>query len=166
MSIFRAVLLALWGCFGATWAAPPPPPAPSHTPYVAQTQRHRLHRVPIDHSGKTKKGKASHYSRKSSGETMANGKPMNPASNAAASKTLPLGTTAKVTNLENGKSAVVKIEDRGPYVKGRIVDLTPKTARQLGMGEAGVAPVEVAPIEVPQLDGSVKRGAAPAQNGH
>jgi rare lipoprotein A len=64
-----------------------------------------------------------------------------------------------VTNLDNGKSAVVEIRDRGPYVDGRIVDVSPHTARQLGMQQQGVAPVEVAPIEVPQADGSVKDGA-------
>ena len=48
---------------------------------------------------------------------------MNPNSNVAASKTLPLGSVAKVTNLENGKTATVRIEDRGPYVNGRVVDL-------------------------------------------
>lgn len=162
MRTLRALLLAPWWCFGVTGAAEPAHAA--NQPDAAQAQHHRHHRAPIDRSGKAKKGKASYYSRKFSGETMASGKPMNPASNAAASKTLPLGTKAKVTNLENGKSAVVKIQDRGPHVKGRIVDVTPKTAKQLGMRKQGVAAVEVAPIEVPQPDGSVKPGAAAVQN--
>lgn len=88
---------------------------------------------------------------------MADGTPMNPASNAAASKTLPLGTKAEVVNLDNGKSAVVEIRDRGPHIDGRIVDLTPTTARQLDIMEKGVATVQVTPLEVPQPDGSVKR---------
>lgn len=92
---------------------------------------------------------------------MANGKRMNPHGNNAASRTLPLGTKAKVTNLETGRSAVVSIEDRGPYVKGRIVDLSPSTAREIGLEKhEGVAPVEVAPVLVPQPDGSIKPGAA------
>lgn len=82
---------------------------------------------------------------------------MDPNSNAAASKTLPLGTKAEVTNLETGKSEVVEIRDRGPYVDGRIVDVTPKTAEKLEMKKDGVAPVEVKPIEVPQADGGTKR---------
>lgn len=90
---------------------------------------------------------------------MADGTPMNPHAAIAASRTLPLGTKARVTNLENGKSSVVEIKDRGPYVDGRIVDLSPKIAQQLGMKEQGVAPVEVAPIAVPQADGSMKPGA-------
>jgi len=87
---------------------------------------------------------------------------MNPESNVAASKTLPLGTTAKVTNLSNGKSATVKVEDRGPYVKGRVVDVSPKVAEQLDLKHKGVAPVEVKPITVPQPDGAVKLGAGAA----
>jgi rare lipoprotein A len=114
----------------------------------------------LDHSGRQRIGKASFYSRKFTGRKMANGKPMNPHRDAAASKTLPLGTKAKVTNLETGQSAVVTIEDRGPYVRGRIVDLTPSTAEKIGLTrKAGVATVAVAPIEVPLPDGSVKPGA-------
>ncbi len=92
---------------------------------------------------------------------MANGNPMNPHENNAASRTLPLGTTAKVTNLETGKSAVVIIQDRGPYVVGRIVDLSPATAQQIGITpRKGVAKVEVAPITVPLQNGGVKFGDA------
>jgi rare lipoprotein A len=90
---------------------------------------------------------------------MASGKTMNPHSNVAASKTLPLGTKAKVTNLENGKSDVVDIEDRGPYVKGRIIDVSPKTAEKLDLKKEGAAPVQVKPIEVPQRQGNTKSDA-------
>jgi rare lipoprotein A len=110
----------------------------------------------LDHSGKPRKGRASYYSRSFYKKKMADGTPMNPQSNAAASKTLPLGTTAQVTNLENGKSAVVEIKDRGPYVANRIVDVTPKTADTLGLKKDGTAPVEVKPMSVPQPDGTVK----------
>jgi rare lipoprotein A len=115
---------------------------------------------PLDRSGRRREGKASWYGKGFAGKAMADGTPMDPASNNAASKTLPLGTMAKVTNLDNGKSAVVEIRDRGPYVPGRIVDVSPHTAQQLGLLDKGVAPVVVAPIEVPQSDGSVKPGAA------
>ena len=65
-------------------------------------------------------------------------------------RTLPLGTEARVTNLETGKSATVTIQDRGPYVKGRIVDLSPATAEKIGITpREGVARVEVAPIALP-----------------
>jgi rare lipoprotein A len=92
---------------------------------------------------------------------MADGSPMNLGGNNAASRTLPLGTKAKVTNLETGRSATVVIEDRGPYVDGRIVDLSPATARKIGITRRqGLSKVVVAPITVPQPDGTVKLGAA------
>ena len=81
---------------------------------------------------------------------MADGTPMQPEGDNAASTTLPLGTRALVTNLETGRTAKVTIRDRGPYVKGRIVDLSPSTARKIGIDrKEGVAKVEVVPIEVP-----------------
>jgi rare lipoprotein A len=121
------------------------------------------HHARLDRSGKTRKGKASYYGQKFYTKKMADGTTMNPQSDSAASKTLPLGTKARVTNLENGKNEVVEIRDRGPYVKDRIVDVSPKTADKLGLKENGTAPVEVKPVEVPQPDGSVKPGAGAAQ---
>jgi rare lipoprotein A len=94
------------------------------------------------------------------GRKMADGTRMRPASDNAASRTLPLGTTAKVTNLETGKTAVVTIHDRGPYVDGRIVDLSPATARDIGLDRrTGVTRVEVAPIVIPMPNGAIKLGA-------
>ncbi|WP_149536979.1 septal ring lytic transglycosylase RlpA family protein [Siccirubricoccus phaeus] len=95
------------------------------------------------------RGRASYYSPRFNGRRMANGARFNPNSNVAAHRTLPLGTRAQVTNLRNGRSAVVQVEDRGPHLRGRVIDLTPRTARELGMREQGVVPVEVRPIEVP-----------------
>lgn len=113
----------------------------------------------LDHSGRSQVGEASFYARKFTGRTMADGTPMDPQDDNAASKTLPLGTTARVTNLDTGRSAVVTIQDRGPFVEGRIVDLSPATAREIGLGrDEGVTTVEVAPIAVPQPDGSIVRG--------
>jgi rare lipoprotein A len=91
---------------------------------------------------------------------MANGRRFNPNSNIAASRSLPLGTVARVRNLSNEQQTTVKVEDRGPYVPGRILDVAPKAAGDLGMREQGVAPVVVEPITVPQPDGSVKPGDA------
>jgi rare lipoprotein A len=86
---------------------------------------------------------------------------MNPRGSNAASRTLPLGTVAKVTDVATGKSAIVKIEDRGPYIKGRIVDLSPTTARKIGITpHIGVAKVVVAPITVPLPDGRIRHGQA------
>ena len=78
---------------------------------------------------------------------------------AGASGTLSFGTMARVTNLSNGRSTLVTVEDSGPSVVGRVMDVTPKVAERLGMRTGGVAPVLVAPITVPQEDGTMKLGA-------
>lgn len=118
----------------------------------------------LDRSKKTRKGKASYYGHKFYGKRMAGGEAMDPRSNAAASKTLPIGTKAKVTNLETGKSDVVVIKDRGPYIKGRIIDVSPKTAEKLDLKEDGVATVKVTPLEVPKNPGDAGREADKADS--
>lgn len=91
---------------------------------------------------------------------MADGQRMDPDADNAASKSLPLGTSAKVANLYTGQSAEVTIKDRGPYVKGRFVDLSPATAREVGITRhSGVAKVAVTPIELPAPRTDVKQGA-------
>jgi rare lipoprotein A len=137
-------------------ALPAAPQTTASAPRVSAATKPRL-----DLTGRTRVGKASFYAKKFVGRKMADGTTMDPQRDNAASKTLPLGTTAKVTNLETGQSAVVTIRDRGPYVRGRIVDLTPSTAQKVGITRhAGVAQVEVAPIAVPLPDGGVKLGDA------
>jgi rare lipoprotein A len=118
-----------------------------------------LPKAKLDMSGHARVGKASFYAKNLGGKKMADGTPMQLKGNNAASKTLPLGTTAMVTNLETGRTAIVTIRDRGPYVKGRIVDLSPSTAKKIGLEpKEGVAKVEVAPLEVPLPDGNLKAG--------
>jgi rare lipoprotein A len=110
----------------------------------------RVTKPPLDLSGLRRTGIASFYADSFAGKVMADGRRMNPRSTNAASRTLPLGTVARVTNLETHKSAVVMIQDRGPYVKGRIVDLSPSTARRIGITrKKGIAKVSVAPIALP-----------------
>jgi rare lipoprotein A len=125
---------------------------------------HRLSpkiKATLDRSGTKRVGKASFYAPMFTGRKMADGTLMDPQDDNAASRTLPLGTTAKVTNLETGKSAFVTIQDRGPYVDGRIVDLSPSTAREIGISHRqGIARVEVSPVAVPLPNGGVKLGAA------
>jgi rare lipoprotein A len=157
----RTALLASALLLGATAAAGGPPDSTAGAPQsTASPQREATTpRAPPDLSARARAGKASFYARKFTGRTMADGNRMDPAAANAASKTLPLGTTARVTNLETGLSADVTIEDRGPYVKGRIVDLSPATAREIGIdAQQGVARVVVAPIAVPLPGGGVKRG--------
>lgn len=133
--------------------------AAGDSPRASDGTRENTTPRPLDRSGKKRVGNASFYAKQFHGRKMADGNRMDPQDDNAASKTLPLGTKAKVTNLETGQSAEVTIQDRGPYVPGRIVDLSPSTAREIGITpKVGVAPVEVAPITVPLPDGRVKQG--------
>ena len=91
-------------------------------------------------------GEASYYAPRFNGRRTASGERFDVNSNIAAHRDLPLGSTARVTNLENGRSAEVRVEDRGPYARGRIIDLSPATADQLGMRQQGTAQVEVQPL--------------------
>jgi len=96
-------------------------------------------------------GEASSYGRGFHGKKTATGEKFNQNDRTAAHPTLPMGTQATVTNLDTGTSVDVKINDRGPYVKGRDIDLSKRAAKELGMTKEGVAPVkieaEVAPAD-------------------
>lgn len=119
----------------------------------ATTRHHhkRAHAAPAAaHVGHKQKGRISYYHPKLAGKKMANGEAFRPESNAAASKVLPLGTTAKVTNLENGKSETVEVKDRGPATPGRIMDVSPATAKKLDMKQDGTVKAEVTPITEPK----------------
>jgi rare lipoprotein A len=157
----NAPRLAFAACILLAAATPPTradePPGPAAVaPHDDKTEK-----LPADLSGHKRVGKASVYAKRLAGKKMADGAPMQTESDNAASKTLPIGTTAKVTNVETGASAVVKIEDRGPFVKGRILDLSPSTARKIGVdSKQGVANVSVEPIAVPLPNGEVKPGVA------
>jgi rare lipoprotein A len=162
------VTAVLWFAPYAALATSPPTDSPA-----ARHEADRLNALPavppagaghIDRSGRKQTGRGSFYSKSFTNRKMADGHKMNPNSNVAASKTLPLGTVAKVTDLDNGKTETVKIEDRGPYVGGRVVDLAPKVADELDMKAKGVAPVEVKPITIPEPDGGVKLGAGAAES--
>ena len=119
------------------------------------------HKIAHDLTGRARTGIASFYADMFFGRKMADGKPMDPHGDNAASLTLPLGTRARVTNLATGQSAVVTIQDRGPYIKGRLIDLSPATARAIGITpKMGLAKVEVTPISVPLPDGRVRWGEA------
>ncbi|MCC9165449.1 septal ring lytic transglycosylase RlpA family protein [Pontibacter harenae] len=93
--------------------------------------------------GYTEQGKASYYSRKFQGRKMANGEPYRRRKLTAAHKTLPFGTKVKVTNLQSGKTVRVKITDRGPFISGRIIDLSEAAAKRLNYIKAGVVPVKI-----------------------
>lgn len=99
---------------------------------------------------KAQTGEASFYGTHDAGETTASGAPFDPKALTAASPTLPLGTKAKVTNQDTGQSVNVTVTDRGPYAKGRILDVSPKAADHLGMKQSGVADVKVEPVQPPK----------------
>jgi len=97
-------------------------------------------------------GIASWYGEDFNGRLTANGEVYDMYKFTAAHKTLPLGTVVKVTNQENGKTVEVRINDRGPYVKGRIIDLSRTAGRAIGMREAGTAKVKLEIVRWPPKD--------------
>lgn len=125
------VLIGLTGCASQppTSSIPPPPPAtapqPPAEPFFTQT------------------GLASFYGRGHDGKITANGESFDHQDFTAAHRTLAFGTIVRVTNLDNGQTVTVKITDRGPFVRGRIIDVSLAAARALGMQEQGVARVRL-----------------------
>lgn len=91
----------------------------------------------------TQSGKASYYADYFKGRKTANGETFRQRKLTAAHRTLPFGTKVKVVNLANGRTVKVRINDRGPFVDGRIIDLSKKAARKLDMINTGVAQVEI-----------------------
>ena len=88
-------------------------------------------------------GRASRYSDRLHGRKTASGQRYDKTKLTAAHRKLPFGTRVHVTNLNNGRSVVVRINDRGPFAKGRIIDLSRAAAEQIGMIEPGVVPVRL-----------------------
>ena len=122
-----------------------------NTPYVVYGRRY----VPMSlQEAKTyrEKGTASWYGyetfKKKGGHMTANGERFDPKAPTAAHKYLPLPTHVRVTNLENGRAIIVRVNDRGPFVKGRIIDLSAGAARKLGFYDKGTARVDVQAIDV------------------
>ena len=93
--------------------------------------------------GITQTGKASYYADLFNGRKTASGERFNNSQHTAAHKTLPFGTMVTVTNLENGKKVKVRINDRGPYVNGRVIDLSKAAAKKIGMLKDGVINVRL-----------------------
>lgn len=88
-------------------------------------------------------GKASYYASKFDGKPTASGEIFRTDAWTAAHKNLPFGTKVRVTNLENNKTIVVRINDRGPFVKDRVIDLSPVAADELDFIKAGIARVKI-----------------------
>jgi len=114
--------------------------------YISKKKRviplHVKNRNYMKISGRVQHGKASYYW-KPQRIACSRTRRYNPNLMVAAHKTLKCGTMVRVTNKRNGRSVVVKIDDRGPYIRGRIVDLSLAAATKLGMRKAGVVPVKL-----------------------
>jgi len=152
------VVAATWiiGCGGSATkpSAPPPafPKAPAKKPSVTSPKKatQRPYKVgrnwyqPIPHAhGFTQKGIASWYGKKFHGRKTSNGEIYNMYAVTAAHKTLPMDTWVRVKNLDNNRSIDVRINDRGPFVRGRIIDLSYSAAKRIDMVGAGTARVEI-----------------------
>jgi rare lipoprotein A len=98
---------------------------------------------PVTPGGETAVGLASYYAREHDGLRTASGEVFDMRAMTAAHRTLPFGTRVRVTNLENGRQAVVRINDRGPFRPGRIIDVSYAAARALGLIGSGVGRVRV-----------------------
>ncbi|MGH2571439.1 MAG: septal ring lytic transglycosylase RlpA family protein [bacterium] len=120
--------LGLAGCAGS-----PPAPVEVAVPVAPPAER----------------GKASFYHDRFHGRQTANGEHYDREALTAAHRTLPFGTVVQVTNLENGKSIVLRVNDRGPFVRGRVIDVSRRAARELGFLRKGVVDAEVEVLERP-----------------
>ena len=109
-------------------------------------------------AAQTQKGKASYYSKRATGARTSSGERLHHDSLTCAHKTYPFGTMLKVTNPNNGKEIVVRVTDRGPYRRGRIIDLSWSAAKQLGILNHGVAMVKLEPLELPEIDFELTTG--------
>ena len=141
-----ALLLA--GCAGNA----PQPPASSPTAGAQRSDRGnppfyevfgRRYYVLDSSAGYAERGVASWYGRDFHGKPTSSGETYDMRQLTAAHKTLPIPSWVEVTNLDNGQKVVVRINDRGPYAKRRIIDLSRYAAEQLGFRKAGVAKVRV-----------------------
>jgi rare lipoprotein A len=109
----------------------------------------------------TQTGLASWYGKSRRSKRTASGEKMINTGMTAAHRSLPLNTRVRVTNLANGASVTVRINDRGPFIPGRVIDLSPAAASELGMKDAGVAPVR---LEVFAADQATKPSVTAAAN--
>ena len=89
-------------------------------------------------------GMASYYGNELAGNRTASGERFDPAQLTAAHRTLPFGSKVRVTNMSNGDSVIVRINDRGPFAHGRVIDVSQAAAREIGMHRSGTARVKLA----------------------
>ena len=118
-------------------------PSIAYGDYVNSNGMSRKEIEAIKNHPRVQIGVASYYGSKFHKKRTANGEIFNMYKVSAAHKTLPLGTKVRVINLKNGRSLTMKINDRGPYVKGRVIDLSYKAAQKLGFVNQGTTKVRI-----------------------
>ena len=144
--------IVMFGCRSATSPPPgrtdaPPPKTPGYPkPYRVNGVWYQP--IPDAH-GFQQRGVASWYGRKFHGRRTSNGETYDMYGISAAHKTLPFGTMVRVTNLQNGRQLDIRINDRGPFIRGRIIDLSYGAAKKLGVVGPGTAPVKIVALAAP-----------------
>jgi rare lipoprotein A len=142
------ILLLLVGCA----SKPPAPPTPVPPSGLRSQKPYQINGVwyyPLPSAdGYVEEGLASWYGFEFHGKPTSCGEPYDMHAMTAAHKTLPLGTHVKVTNQRNGRSLILRVNDRGPFVSGRIIDLSRRAAQELGSATPGLAPVRVEAVQV------------------
>jgi rare lipoprotein A len=147
----KAIRLLWMGCMavlivaGCTTTPTPPPQAPGQPkPYRVAGKWYQ----PVSHAkGFQQRGIASWYGKKFHGRKTSNGEIYDMYAMTAAHKTLPLGTVVHVRNLDNDAEVTVRINDRGPFVQGRIIDLSYTAAKKIDIATSGTAPVVIIALE-------------------
>jgi rare lipoprotein A len=143
----RIATVGLCLCIAVSWTAcstrseaPPPAPIPIAVPPPIAMP------APEATPARSRTVKASYQGSATAGHQTASGEPYNPNAMTAASRTLPIGSTVKVINPETGRSVKVRINDRGPFVHGRNLDLSKRAAEKLGITHKGVTKLKVTPV--------------------
>ncbi|MDG5813921.1 septal ring lytic transglycosylase RlpA family protein [Chitinispirillales bacterium ANBcel5] len=135
---FCVLLILIYGCASS----------PRYTSFASNTTTSAQKSTSTTTSRSShQNGKASFYGRKFHGRQTANGEIYNMHDMTAAHKELPFNTMVKVTNLENNRTVTVRINDRGPFVRGRIIDLSYGAAKKIDMIDDGVVPVKIEILE-------------------
>jgi rare lipoprotein A len=146
-----AVVLVLAGCTKAVVPPPPPPPLvpppPPPSPAVPPTP------TPPPPAAREERGLASWYGMPHHGRPTSSGERFDMNALTAAHRTLPLGTLVMVTNRDTGRSVEVRINDRGPFVESRVIDLSYAAARAIGALGSGVIPVTIRVVRLPPVSG-------------
>jgi len=104
-----------------------------YSPAFSQKEQTDASTILIPEGALVAEGTASYYAKKFQGRRTASGESFNCSHFTDAHRSLPFGTSVRVTNLENGKNVIVRINDRGPHLKGRIIDVSPAAAREIGL---------------------------------